>query len=439
LAAIAAMIVLDRLAAHHADRRLSGATDVLAGEIDEESEEGEWEPLGDIVADENAELVTSGVRLAVYSGTHRIAGDGWVPRVVPGACHALGAVGSRVRACARPYRGWTLVAAARHDAETLPGFYLLGALGALLVSAAAGALSSWHLSRWALRPLTELNDALRRIDPARPGQGSLGANADCEEVDLIREALLDLHTRMQALLDQSQRFAANAAHELRTPLTTIRGELELLLEGTLQAPDRAALLRASARARELGELTDRLLVLASPVERARLASEPVALAEILDEAFTALPVAERARVRVQRSTDGLVCAEPALLRSMVDNAIENALKFSADQPIDLVLEDAPRLDGGSASVRLRVQDRGPGVPPEVRERVFEPFYRAQGLVSTGHGLGLSLVGHIARVHRGKAEFIDTPAGACLQIVLPAWNTPDAALDAAGSLLAPVNM
>src|SRR5688572_15643850 len=74
LSAATAVIAVDHMVGKHADRRLAGAAQILAGEIDEGFEEDGWEPLGEIVADENAELVTSGVRLAVFSSGHRIAG-----------------------------------------------------------------------------------------------------------------------------------------------------------------------------------------------------------------------------------------------------------------------------------------------------------------------------------------------------------------------------
>ena len=77
-------------------------------------------------------------------------------------------------------------------------------------------------------------------------------------------------------------------------------------------------------------------------------------------------------------------------------------------------------DGSSARhVALEISDTGPGVRAELREGLFDPFYRARRDTPAGHGLGLALIGHVARVRRGRAEFLDFPRGARLVVLLPA--------------------
>jgi len=423
VAAGSAMLAVDRLMLSSSDRRLSGAVDVLAGELDEDFEEDEWEPLAEVVDDENSELVTSGVRLAVYSGSHRIAGDQWAPLVPAGTCATSGTVGQRVRSCGGAYDRWTLVAAARIDDAALPFIYLIAGLVAVAVGAATGALASAQLSKVALRPLAELSGRIRELEP-KAGARGLGLPSDCEEIELIREALSDLLVRIDALLDHAQRFAADAAHELRTPLTKMRAELELLLEAAPAAMDRTALERVVSQTGELATLTERLLVLAAPLERERLGDEPVALSDVLEDLQRALPERERARVSLKLGGEGLVRGDAALLRSAFANGVQNALKFSGQGEVLVTLAcPAEEDERASPSVRVEIRDRGPGVPPELRTRVFEPFFRAHADATPGHGLGLALIGHIVRAHGGSAEFADTASGACLVITLPMWARP----------------
>lgn len=421
LASGTAVAVVDRVLTAHGNQRLTGAADVLAGELDEGFLEGEWEPVGEIVADENEELASSGIGLAVYSGTHRIAGRPWVPPGVAGTCALRGPLGRRVRACARSYQGWTLVAAAAADAPGLPALYLGAGVLALLVGAAIGAGTSAGLARWALRPIEALTRRLRALDPGAGSAPSLGGASTCEEAELIREALTRLLGRVDALLGQARRFSADAAHELRTPLAAIRAELELVAEEAESAATRDALLRAVERVDRLHELVERLLVLASPLDHTVLEGEAVSLAELLEELVADLPAAERDRVALELRGEGLVRGDPALLRAMLANALGNALKFSAPGPVELRLDDAGGAGpGGALSVCVTVVDHGPGIPEDQRERVFEPFHRMRSDATPGHGLGLALIGHIARAHGGTAGFVDELGGAHLRLTLPAW-------------------
>jgi two-component system OmpR family sensor kinase len=426
LSAASAVIGADHMLSKHTDQRLAGAAEMLEGEIDEGFEEDVWEPLAEIVADENSELLSSGLRLAVFSGGHRIAGDAWVPSAVVEGCETFGKVGARTRACARTYRDWVLVAAAHSDEAALRWIYGSAGLGALLVGALLGAAASLVLTRWALGPLTRLSASIRTLRPQDADHAQLGVPSSCEEVELIREALADLLRRSHGLLSQAQRFAADAAHELRTPLTTIRAELELLAEDAREA-ESAALARLCERVRRLSDLLERLLVLAAPLHERCERSEAVALSDLASEAAAELPHAQRQRVRLQLEGEGLTRGDPALLRTMIANALDNALKFSGQAPVDVHLASrSPHAGAGEAeAILLEFRDRGPGVAPDQRERVFEPFFRAEPDATPGHGLGLSLIGHIARAHGGSAAFMDSERGALLRVTLPAWSRPNA--------------
>lgn len=420
-ASIVAILAVDRLIAGQADQRLMAATVTLAGELDEDRYETNRESVADIVDDENEEIRTSGIRLAVFERTRLAAGDTWTFAPVANDCETRLVSGKRVRACASAYESLLLVAAQPIDSTTLYWLYVLAAAGAIGLGGTVGAVSSIGLSRWAVGPLRALSQTLRSSRPEALGSLELEPRGDYEEVEAIRAALRDLSARVQALLDHASRFAANAAHELRSPLTVLRTELELMAEDGA-APDRAVLDRACERVARLSELLDRLLVLALPSEPLHDGFEAVALADIVEQVAAELPEARRERVAPELASEGLVRGDAALLRSLVVNAVDNALKFAPKGSIRVRVADGVAAEpSGEGHVLLEVTDEGPGVPPALRTRVFEPFYRVAGGDISGHGLGLALIGHIARAHGGTARFEPRDRGACLAVVLPAWS------------------
>jgi two-component system, OmpR family, sensor kinase len=412
-AATLAAAVVDRALTQQADIRLRGATDTLAGELDEDEKRFATDEIRRTLDDENQEIVTSGIRLAAYAGERLVAGDRAVPRPPDGTCETRGRLPDRVHACARPYHQLTLIAAQPSDDVRLLGLYALACLAAVVLGVLVGGLSSTALTRWAVRPLEELTAALERLKPeaSRP---ELGPPSPSDDVESIRRALLDLLDRVNGLIGQARRFAGDAAHELRTPLASVRAELELLAEAS-EGPARAALERASARTERLAGLVERLLVLALPSQNLARGFENVALSDVISDAIAALAPEQRQRVHSELIAEGLVRGDERLLASLVTNALENALKFSRGAvSVRLTETEADEL-------RLEVSDHGPGIPPELRARVFEAFFRASG-TEPGHGLGLALIGHIARVHGGVAGFAEASSGARLVVTLPAWQS-----------------
>ncbi len=417
-AAATAVFAADYFLADQADLRLRAATDTLAEELNEGKKRHSRRAIERTVADENGEIATSGIRLAVFQGEQRLAGDGDAPSGAPGSCWTRRTQAGRVRACAALDGGLLLVAFHETDEARLRWWFVLAALAAVLISAAAGAASSIALTRWAVAPLTRLAAGLSR-PRSDSGRVELGPASDCREVEAIRQALEQLLEQERRLLDQARRFAGDAAHELRTPLSSLRAGLELAAQDGSVESQRAALQSSVERVARLSTLVERLLVLALPKEQLAAGFETVALAEVIEEVLQRLPPERRARLELTLG-EGLVRGDAELLGSLIGNALDNAFKFAAEGRVALSLTDP---DAGAAEVTLRVTDTGPGVPLELRGRVFEAFFRAPGTSSSspGHGLGLALIGHIAQVHGGHAEFAAVAQGACLSITLPAWR------------------
>ncbi|MBI5514006.1 MAG: HAMP domain-containing histidine kinase, partial [Deltaproteobacteria bacterium] len=273
-------------------------------------------------------------------------------------------------------------------------------------------------------PLARLRAAVAGLRADAPDPQRLGPLEGYEEVDALRAALADLLTRHGAALAQSRRFAADAAHELRTPLTMMQAELELAAEREdLPAGVAASLARVRSTLGVLSSLSEHLLILAAPLDRVRLDRDAVALSDVVREAIAALDPPRRARVASELDDDAVVRGDATLLRALIDNALDNALKFAPAGAVTVRVSREP-----DAAV-LRVVDEGPGVAPGQRERVFEPFYRtaaARAGATRGHGVGLALIAHVARAHGGDARFEDATRGASLRVTLPPWRASDAA-------------
>jgi len=222
------------------------------------------------------------------------------------------------------------------------------------------------------------------------------------------QALIQSH---ESLLASQKSLLANASHELRSPLTRIRMGLELM--GTTSSP--ASRNEIARNIGELDQLIDEILL------ASRLDAREADLGSIESVDLIGLAAEECARVQaeldVQSGDDTAVLAVQGvskLLRRAVRNLLENARRHGAGE-VTVTLQQA-----GDLAV-VRVCDHGPGVPAELRERIFEPFYRLPGATERdgGVGLGLSLVKSIATRHGGSVHCENAPGGgACFVLSLP---------------------
>ncbi|MFM2274828.1 MAG: hypothetical protein RL211_700 [Pseudomonadota bacterium] len=215
----------------------------------------------------------------------------------------------------------------------------------------------------------------------------------------------------ESLLASQKSLLANASHELRSPLTRIRMGLELM--GTTSSP--ASRNEIARNIGELDQLIDEILL------ASRLDAREADLGSIESVDLIGLAAEECARVQaeldVQSGGGASVLAVQGvskLLRRAVRNLLENARRHGAGE-VTVTLQQA------SDTAVVRVCDHGPGVPVELRERIFEPFYRLPGATERdgGVGLGLSLVKSIATRHGGSVHCENAPGeGACFVLSLP---------------------
>jgi len=237
----------------------------------------------------------------------------------------------------------------------------------------------------------------------------------------IRESLIS----QRAALRRQREFAADASHELRTPLTVIRGSVELLRRNAARPVREVgdALTDIDAEVEHLTSLVEDLLLLARSDSGAiSLEHVPLHLDDIAADAAAALAQpAAAAGVRVEvdpEPTPGV--GDPARLRQLVMILVDNAIRHS---PRDAAVRVVVRPAGDASSVA--VEDAGPGVRPEDRERVFDRFWRAPGAPPGGTGLGLAIAKWIAEHHDGTISVEESPAGgARFEVRLPNRQVPE---------------
>lgn len=285
--------------------------------------------------------------------------------------------------------GRWLVARHPHRPGTVLGF-----LSLLFLVAAVVALAAYPVSRRLTRRLARLQESVEAL-----GAGDLSVRVRVEgrdEVALLASRFNAAAARIEALVGSQKSLLANASHELRSPLARMKMAASLL-EGNDRVREEIA--RDVA---ELDELVEEILL------ASRLDAGEGEEREEVD--LTALAAEEAARAGA--SFDGPVVSlrgSTRLLRRLVRNLAENARRHGGEGPVEITLSGP--VDGMAL---LDVDDRGPGVPAELRDRIFEPFFRlpgtAEGEGAPGTGLGLSIARQVARRHGGDVVCLPRDGG-----------------------------
>lgn len=293
---------------------------------------------------------------------------------------------------------------------------LLIAMGTLFVAVAIGALPL-------VRSLTKRLEALKQ-GVERFGQGQLSHRVAVDgrdEVAAVATSFNDAAQRIEELVHSHRALLANASHELRSPLARLKMALTLM-DGA--SPERQATLRHEVDhdIHELDALIDEVLL------SSRLDARPELARDAID--VIALTAEEAGRVDAHlviapNASEARLLGDERLVRRALRNLLENARRYGVPEtggeaPIELQVELQPSHT--APQLVLRVCDRGPGVAPDQRERIFEPFYRVpgHGEHAGGVGLGLALVKQIAERHGGNVRCeARAGGGSCFVLSLPA--------------------
>lgn len=305
---------------------------------------------------------------------------------------------------------------------------LRGALNALAAGLAGVSLALWFVAlvvgrgvcRRALRPVTAMAAGARAMR-AEDGGSRLpppGARGELEDLHAAISGLLD---RLRAALARERRFTAEASHQLRTPLGTILGQVDVALRRPRAAEEYERVLGVVRRqATELTRSVEGLLFLArSDADAPPPETEPVDLRTWLPGFLESLAVHARGGdIGFQPGTGSPAVVEvhPPLLRALVGNLVDNALKYSPPGTPVVI-----RTGTENGTVTLAVEDRGPGIPSADLPHVFEPFFRSGAAAGTpGTGLGLAVAARIAVAFGGRVTAANRPGGGSrFTITLPA--------------------
>lgn len=274
-------------------------------------------------------------------------------------------------------------------------------------------IALWSRSHWqGLQSLSRVADEF--------GAGNLKARSHMKRsasIYPLAERINHMAGRIESLLESQRNLLHSVSHELRTPIARLEFGLELL---GARAADPMLQKRITAMEGDLAELNalvNELLGMARLDSEQSLQSAPFELAPMLRECVDALPPSEREVVC--RLDDGLgsVDADRRLLMRSIGNLLRNAQKYANAR---IVLAAGRGQDG---TLRIVVEDDGPGIPGTERERVFEPFYRldrSRDRATGGFGLGLSIAKKAVTLHGGSLAVEDAePQGARFVLVLPA--------------------
>ena len=307
----------------------------------------------------------------------------------------------------------------------------------IVLGATVGAvvLFSIVLASQATTPINELSRGMREISSDRlalaagtfdgHGQG-LQLRRRRDEIGRLATSFNDLLARLADAFARERQFISDASHELKTPLTSINANAQMLLrwgdqDHTIRRESLETIARESA---DLAGMVNGMLTLAKADRGDEIPKEPLSLAQIASEVTqnASSRAAEKSiDLKFSYNAKPIVYGDAHLLRQMIGNLVDNAIKFCDHAAVDV------RVGEKGTSAWVEVADSGPGIPEAERRHIFERFYRADKARSRevpGTGLGLAIVRSIARVHGGDALAERAPGGGALfRIVLPRMNLP----------------
>ena len=345
------------------------------------------------------------------------------------------------RVVAKPFRNFaaTVVVALPNSAnlELLRQYRAIGGGFGFLLLAISG-LSIWLTIAQALRPLREVERTAKLVSSGDLSQRLIERPGNTEIARLNRslnsmlDSLEDSVSSRNKTVSQMRRFVADASHELRTPLVSVRGYAELYRQGALKKKSEVqeAMGRIEAEAIRMSSLVESLLTLARLDENQKLEATPVDMVKLSRE-IIARDVQGKQKISLTLLTLGgaklpagfSLSAEvnESQIRQVLVNLIENAKRFSPNKgSIEIAIGQKTEDE-----VILEVIDHGEGIPKQLRDKVFERFYRADNSRNRdtgGTGLGLAIVKEIVTLHKGRIEVRETPGGgATFRIKLPAQH------------------
>lgn len=278
------------------------------------------------------------------------------------------------------------------------------------VLALLGGVATYFISGHALRPIRELSDRIEKVQAQNLADSRIEEN-QVKELNQLSVSYNRMLERLSDAFEIQRQFTANAAHELRTPLALMQVQLDLYHSNS--HPDNDAdtvqmIKMVTEQNDRLNKMVKTLLDMSELQTVGR--DDEIILDALVDEVLEDLePLAEGKNIRlIGKCKDITMVGSDILIYRLVYNLVENAIKYNHSGGQVTVTADRKEKH-----VYLSVEDTGAGIPEELKERVFEPFFRVDKSRSRelgGVGLGLALVREIVRVHDGSIVVKSNPSG-----------------------------
>jgi two-component system sensor histidine kinase TctE len=268
----------------------------------------------------------------------------------------------------------------------------------------------WFALSRGLSPLAELQERIRarRSDDLSP----IDTGQVPEEIAPLVRSLNDMLGRLSQSIEMQKRFIADAAHQMKTPLAGMRMQSELALRETDHAEIHRSLEQLSKSSESATRLVNQLLALARAENQApdTVSYMSLELSELARNVVQDwVPTSFTHRIDLGFEQPGhsvMVRGNPVMLRELLSNLIDNALRYTPENGSVTV---RVRTNAVEDQAILEVEDTGPGIPPAERVHVFERFYRILGSNAEGSGLGLSIVREVAQQHGANVDIFNNPA------------------------------
>ena len=299
------------------------------------------------------------------------------------------------------------VAETLHKREALADQVLIDIIVPQLLLVLFTVVIIWFGVERGLQPLFELQNAVSKRSYLDLSEIDL-PNVPTEVMILVN-SVNSLMRQLEGVLNTQNRFIADAAHQLRTPLAGAQAQLELALSETNPEQHQQLLGSVNESLERLSHTISQLLSLARNQREAvqHVTLTPVDLIELAQDVTTNMvPAAIKKRIDLgfESTTDhAMVIGDARRLKEMIYNLIDNALLYTPAK--GKVTVSVKRETG---EIVLSVEDNGPGIPKDEKEKVFERFHRVMGTGTDGSGLGLAIVKEIAQLHQAVVEIVDEP-------------------------------
>ena len=278
------------------------------------------------------------------------------------------------------------------------------------VLALLGGVATYFISGHALRPIREFSDKIEKVQAQNLADSRIEEN-QVKELNQLSVSYNRMLERLSDAFEIQRQFTANAAHELRTPLALMQVQLDLYHSNSHPGNDADTVQMIKMVTEQNDRLNKMVKTLLDMSELQTVGrDDEIVLDALVDEVLEDLePLAETKNIRlIGKCKDITMVGSDILIYRLVYNLVENAIKYNHSGGQVIVTADRKENH-----VYLSVEDTGAGIPEELKERVFEPFFRVDKSRSRelgGVGLGLALVREIVRVHDGSITVKSNPSG-----------------------------